>query len=343
MTLYVDIEKRLGAFFLKTKFEIENEVLALLGASGCGKSMTLKCIAGIEKPDKGKIILNGRSLFDSEKKINLPPQQRKVGYLFQQYALFPNMSVEANIGCGVKDKKQQKEKVASYMEAMNLTGLEKLKPHQLSGGQQQRVALARILINEPELLLLDEPFSALDAHLRYQLEREIHTMIQKLNKNVVIVSHDRDEAYRLCDHICIMKEGSIEVSGPKQKVFAQPKTKTSAILTGCRNIAKLEQINNQYVVKEWGVSLNLPGMHEGIKYIGIHAHHLQIVDEACEHSILCDVVEIIENPFSYTLLLQPQSTINKIYVEIEKDKWEHKQIKTCYVNVPMEFILLLEE
>ena len=111
MALSVNIEKKIGDFYLKIHFEAENEVMSLLGASGCGKSMTLKCIAGIEKPDKGKIILNGQTLFDSEKRINLPPQKRKVGYLFQQYALFPNMTVEQNIACGVRNKKKRESDV----------------------------------------------------------------------------------------------------------------------------------------------------------------------------------------------------------------------------------------
>ena len=344
MSLYVDIEKRLGNFFLKTKFEMQDEVFALLGASGCGKSMTLKCIAGIEKPDKGTIILNGITLFDSDKKINLPPQKRNVGYLFQQYALFPNMSVEANIGCGVKDKKRKKEIVASYIKAMNLQGLEKLKPHQLSGGQQQRVALARILVNEPELLLLDEPFSALDTHLRSQLERDLYTMIHQLNKNVIIVSHDCKETYRLCDTICIMEDGQLIESGYKQNIFEHPKTRTSASLIGCQNISKIEKINDQqYNAKDWGISLTIPHMKEEILYVGMHAHHFQIVDKQCINSVLCHVVESIENPFSYTLLLQPQAlSTQKIYVEIAKTKWQNHHTE-CYLYVPTEAILCLEE
>ncbi len=164
MSLSVDIEKKLGAFHLRSKFEVPDETMALLGASGCGKSMTLKCIAGIVTPDRGRIVLGDRVLFDSEKKINLPPQQRKVGYLFQQYALFPNMSVEQNILCGIRsgDKAEKRCVLAEKIRMFRLEGLEKKHPAQLSGGQQQRVALARILCSEPEAILLDEPFSALD-------------------------------------------------------------------------------------------------------------------------------------------------------------------------------------
>ena len=155
MSLYVDIEKRLGVFRLQSKFEVADETLALLGASGCGKSVTLKCIAGIMTPDRGRIVLNGRVLFDSEKKIALTPQQRRVGYLFQQYALFPNMTVEQNILCGIRagSRSEKRSLAAEKLRMFRLEGLEKKYPAQLSGGQQQRVALARILCSEPQAIL----------------------------------------------------------------------------------------------------------------------------------------------------------------------------------------------
>ena len=177
MSLSVDIEKKLGAFHLRSQFEAPDETMALLGASGCGKSMTLKCIAGIVTPDRGRIVLGGRVLFDSEKKINLPPQQRRVGYLFQQYALFPNMSVEQNILCGIRsgDKAEKRRVLAEKIRMFRLEGLEKKHPAQLSGGQQQRVALARILCSEPEAILLDEPFSAIRAASARRASRAART------------------------------------------------------------------------------------------------------------------------------------------------------------------------
>ncbi|NLC72398.1 MAG: ATP-binding cassette domain-containing protein, partial [Ruminococcaceae bacterium] len=262
--LFVDIEKRLGNFRLQVKFEAGNEVLALLGASGSGKSMTLKCIAGIEKPDKGKITLDGRVLFDSENHINLSPQKRRVGYLFQQYALFPNMTVEENIAAGVRNKREAPETVREAISAMHLDGTEKRRPHQLSGGQQQRVALARILVNEPDVLLLDEPFSALDSHLRFQLEQELKSVIRQFGKTVLLVSHNRDEVFRLTDSIALMSEGKIETIGDKNYVFANPKTKNGAILTGCKNISAIEKLgDNRVFAKDWGIELCLdtdPGL-----------------------------------------------------------------------------------
>ena len=184
MSLKVNIRKRLGNFNLDVAFETERGVFAILGASGCGKSMTLKCIAGIETPDEGRIELNGRVLYDSAKKINLTPQKRRVGYMFQDYALFPNMTVEQNIKAGM-GKHPEEEKVRSYINRFRLEGMEKHYPAQLSGGQKQRVAMARMIASEPDILLLDEPFSALDSYLKWELEQEMRDMLAEVQKPVL--------------------------------------------------------------------------------------------------------------------------------------------------------------
>ena len=195
MSLHVDVRKALGSFTLDVSFTAENGITSLLGASGCGKSMTLKCIAGIEKPDEGRIELDGRVLFDSEAGINLPPQKRRVGYLFQNYALFPNMTVRQNILCGLnreKDRAAKEQRLRDMLQMMQLEGLEERKPAQLSGGQQQRVALARILVNDPQILLLDEPFSALDSNLRDSLKVELRDLLKRFGREVLMVTHDRN-------------------------------------------------------------------------------------------------------------------------------------------------------
>lgn len=229
MALFVDIQKRLGNFDLDLKFEMQDEVLAFIGASGSGKSMTLKCIAGIEKPDRGRIVLDDRVLFDSEKHINLKPQKRGVGYLFQQYALFPNMTVYQNIGCGLNGAakrsgkgyaKDEKEKmIADIIDMMHLNGLEGKKAMQISGGEQQRVALARILVNHPDALLLDEPFSALDASLRKNLVRETYNLMKDYGKSVIFVTHDQKEAFRLSESVALIERGKITRSGSKDEIF----------------------------------------------------------------------------------------------------------------------------
>ena len=345
MALSVDIEKKIGNFYLKVKFDASNEVLALLGASGCGKSMTLKCIAGIEKPDKGRIVLDGVTLFDSQKKINVSPQKRKVGYLFQQYALFPDMTVEENIACGVREKNRKKEITSNMIDAMNLRGMEKKKPYQLSGGQQQRVALARILVNEPEVLLLDEPFSALDSHLKFQLEREVQKIIKKFGKTVVLVSHDRDEVFRLTDSIGIMKDGYLETIGSKRNVFENPETKNGAILTGCKNISTIQRLgNNTVYAEDWGIELEILGIRNDVKAIGIRLHDLKVAEWDDSNTVLCDVLEIIENPFSYTVMLKSKNSENGQFgMEMDKKEWNQYKGKTLNVVFSSESLLLLKE
>ena len=344
MSLTVDIEKTLGDFRLRVAFTAENGLLSLLGASGCGKSMTLKCIAGIERPDAGRIVLNGETLFDSEKRIDLPPQKRRVGYLFQQYALFPNMTVQQNIRCGVREKQGADALVADIIGKMHLEGLEKLRPRQLSGGQQQRVALARILVNAPEVLLLDEPFSALDAHLRFRLEREMLETVRRFGKPVLMVTHDRDEAFRLSDSIAVMRAGALEAIGPKHAVFADPKTRAGAVLTGCKNVSPLQKLDERHVLAlDWGMPLVLDRDVGDAKYIGIRMH--DVLPGEGENAFRCRLAEEIENPFSYTLMLRNADAPDALPVGWETDKaaWRALRAEALTIRLPKESLLLLRE
>lgn len=346
MSIYVDIEKKIGSFHLNINFESENETLALLGASGCGKSMTLKCIAGIEKPDKGKIILDGITLFDSERNINLSPQERHVGLMFQNYALFPNMTVLQNICAGAKREKDCNKRQAAIQNVLSSFDLEELTsryPYQLSSGQQQRVALARILVSAPKIILLDEPFSALDSHLRFQLEQSVRDVIRTFGKSVILVSHDRDEVFRMADKIAVINNGKIEVCGDKKTVFNEPKTKASAILTGCKNISAIKKLNkNRVYAIDWGMELSVSSDFENATFIGIRMHNLHATDG--KNSILCHVVEEIENPFSYTIMLRPADRNDTVPVGFETDKatWQSLRQETISICLPQEFLIPLE-
>ncbi len=278
MSLSVHIKKKLGNFQLAVDFEHEKGITGLLGASGCGKSMTLKCIAGIEKPDEGRIVLNGRVLFDSEQRICLKPQQRNVGYLFQNYALFPNMTVEQNILCGLsreKNKQVRFEKMEDMLKVMDLLPYRRQFPQQLSGGQQQRTALARMLVSEPELLLLDEPFSALDSYLREQLQTQVRRILEDFGKDVLLVSHSRDEVYYLCGQVAIVHEGRILNMGATKQVFADPQSRVAATLTGCKNIASAEKTGEYEVfVPDWGIHLKTKvPVRDDICAVGLRAHY----------------------------------------------------------------------
>lgn len=345
MAVSVEIEKRLGSFHLNIAFEAGDETLSLLGASGCGKSVTLKCIAGIEKPDRGRIVVDGVVLFDSEKGINLPPKDRRVGMIFQNYALFPNMNVLQNITAGAKREKDRQKRldiVDRIIDSFGLSDLLSHYPHQLSGGQQQRVALARTFVSDPQILLMDEPFSALDSHLRFRLEREMRSVIKEFGKSVILVSHDRDEVYRMSDSIAVMNEGKIEAFGEKHDVFSAPKTKVSAILTGCKNISACKKLSeNKIYATEWGVELNINGSLNEAACIGIRMHDIRHGEGV--NSVRCRVVEVVENPFSYTIMLCPAGKENTVPIGWETDKttWNTLRGDEITINLPPEKLLPL--
>ena len=257
MSLIVDIEKKLDNFTLRSQFETPDGIMALLGASGCGKSVTLKCIAGIMTPDRGRILLDGETLFDSEKKIDLTPQQRRVGYLFQQYALFPNMTVTQNIICGIRQGKREEKKAqaAEAIRRFRLEGLEKKYPAQLSGGQQQRVALARILVSEPRAILLDEPFSALDSFLKWNLELELSDLLSEFTGPILWVSHDLRECYRNCSAVCVIENGVSGAVTDMETLLHHPGTRGAAQLVGCRNFLPGHSTAEGVVVSGWNMTL----------------------------------------------------------------------------------------
>lgn len=277
MSLKVDIRKDFGDFRLNAAFEAEDGITALLGASGSGKSLTLKCIAGIVKPDEGRIELDGRVLFDSTAHINLPPQKRKVGYLFQNGALFPDMTVRKNILCGLhreRNPRTRENRLNEIIKMMRLHGLEDHLPSQLSGGQAQRTALARILVNDPELLLLDEPFSALDGYLRDSLKIELRDMLCAFGKEVIMVTHSRDEAYNMSGKIGVMSGGRILAAKPTKELFEDPETVEAAKLTGCKNIVSAHRVSDfEVYVPAWKIGLRTAKrVRDDLAAIGIRAH-----------------------------------------------------------------------
>ena len=209
MALQAKIKKKFSGFTLDVEFETKEGCMGILGASGCGKSMTLKCIAGIEKPDSGRIVLNGRVLFDSEKKINLPVQKRNVGYLFQNYALFPTMTVEQNLMVVMEGKKEEKRaKIKEQLERFELSGLEKRYPSQLSGGQQQRVGVARALVVDPEIIFADEPTGNLDSNTSREVMELMQQVVHEKQQTLVMVTHDNHLA-SFADRIFHIIDGKI--------------------------------------------------------------------------------------------------------------------------------------
>lgn len=356
MSLQADIKKRFSGFTLEVSLRTESGVLGILGASGSGKSMTLKCIAGIETPDEGRIVLNDRVLFDSEKKINLTPQKRNVGYLFQNYALFPNMTVEANIAAGLKCPEREKQEIVREMiRLFRMEGLEKRYPSQLSGGQQQRTALARILAYEPDVIMLDEPFSALDFYLKEQLQLQVKEVLKNYSGDALLVTHSRDEVYRFCENSLILDRGSVVSRGKTGEIFKKPANVTAARLTGCKNILPVRRVDEHHVfLPDWGVTLTVADpVGENIRFIGIRERDL-FQTEAGENCLPCRWTETLDQPSKRSLLLAPAETAAHSFEEapvlwwkVDKRSGQADSIYTAgdrlTVAVRPGDILLLEE
>ena len=352
MSVYVDIKKKLGDFTLDVRLETGDDTLALLGASGCGKSMTLKCIAGIETPDEGIIRVGGRTLFDSRRKINLPPQKRRVGYLFQNYALFPGMTVRDNIASGIKLRKNERGKIVKdKLKTFFLSGLGDRYPHQLSGGQQQRVALARIFASDPDILMLDEPFSALDSHLRWHLEQEMKSILSDFPGTSLLVSHNRDEVYRICDKIAVMSAGKTEVQDEKWALFHDPRTRAAALLTGCKNISRASRVDAHTVFAEdWRLPLHTEReVPEDVRYVGVRAHILRRPQgqNKTQNVFPLKVFTVIEDTFSFITMLQSEDLPEpqrgaQLRWEQGKENWiPFNTGDTISLSLPPEHILML--
>ena len=299
--LYADIHKKIGEFDLNVVIESDASRIGILGESGSGKSMTLKSIAGIETVDVGHIEAGGRVLYDSTLKIDLKPQRRNVGYMFQNYALFPTMSVLKNVMAGLgRPTEENRDKAMDILRRFRMDGFDSKLPGELSGGQQQRVALARIMVTEPSLILLDEPFSALDSYLRDRMQVEMLEMLEDYTGQAVMVSHSRDELYRFSEELFIISDGSIIRHGETKSVFREPESNVAARLTGCRNFSAAVQIDNHNIeAVDWGITLRLDReLPAGIRSIGCIEHCFKPVwGERQENCIKCDILRIDDLPF----------------------------------------------
>ncbi|HYE91264.1 MAG TPA: ATP-binding cassette domain-containing protein [Terriglobales bacterium] len=236
--LQVAISKKLPGFELDVRWTAGDGVAVLFGPSGAGKSLTLACLAGLVRPDAGRIVLDDRVLFDGAAGVNLPPQRRRVGYVFQGYALFPHLSVAENVGFGLRGRPraERARRAAEVIERLGLGGLEARRPAELSGGQRQRVALGRALAIDPALLLLDEPLSALDLPLRRALRDELRATLAELRTAAVVVTHDFTEAYRLGDRIVVYEDGRVVQAAPRSELLWQPASEAVARIMAIPNV-----------------------------------------------------------------------------------------------------------
>jgi molybdate transport system ATP-binding protein len=236
--LEVALSLRVPGFDLDVGWSAGNGVAVLFGPSGAGKTLTLQCLAGLITPDAGRIAVDGRVLFDRAAGTNVPAQARRIGYVFQGYALFPHLTVAQNVGFGLRDRPraERARRVAAVVERLGLAGLDHRYPRELSGGQRQRVALGRALAIEPALLLLDEPLSALDAPRRRALRDELRALLGEVGTAAVVVTHDFTEAYRLADHIVVYDAGRVVQAAPRAELLWQPASESVARIMGIPNV-----------------------------------------------------------------------------------------------------------
>ena len=344
MALSLNIKKKYNDFLLDISFESSSNRIGILGASGCGKSLTLKAIAGLIKPDSGKIVFDNRLLFDADGRICIKPQDRHIGYLFQEYALFPNMTVEENISVAFKglERKDSPGHIKTTLKKFGLWEIRDHYPHELSGGQKQRTALARMMASDPGLLLLDEPFSALDTFLREGMRLELIKLLNMYNKTVILVSHDRDEIYQMCNYLVIMEKGRVIDHGRTDELFIRPKTPVGARLTGCKNISRIQRLSDHRIrAIEWnGLELVTDEkVPEYITHAGIRAHDFIPGDKGI-NVVPTGQAMISRLPFEWYVTME-----NGLWWKLprELDMMYKSNMVPQYVSVPPEKIILLKE
>lgn len=349
MAIEVRIHREFDDFKLDVQFRSESRRIGILGASGCGKSLTLKSIAGIERPETGKIESAGKVFFDSAKKIWMPPQERNVGYLFQNYALFPTITVEKNIGIALRcGKKEKEKKVRDMIDRFSLQGLEKKLPGQLSGGQQQRTALARIMIYEPDMILLDEPFSALDSYLKEQTQRECLELLQDYPGTVILVSHSRDEIYRFSEEVLVMDGGKAVIQKTVKELFEHPQKVAAAKLTGCKNIEEIVWKDGKHLyVPGWDMVIPAGMGNVGdAQAIGIRAHEFTTERTESDGELVFPVYkpEVKEDLFEYHVqFFTSERAKTPVVWKVSKKLWDvgEKGVPK-WLHLKREHILFLE-
>jgi molybdate transport system permease protein len=330
-TLEIDIKRALDNFKLQVAFGSGKGSIGLLGASGSGKSMTLRMIAGVSTPDSGRIVLNSRVLFDSTSKCNLPAASRRIGVVFQDYALFPHLTVAENVGFGLSalPAAERRRRVAKQLESMHISELSNRFPKEISGGQRQRVAIARCMAIEPDALLLDEPFAALDPHLRRQTEEQLRETLSDFNGAVVFVTHDMEEAFRFCTDLLVLDSGQVIARGPKHDLFERPASVAAARLTGCKNIVPARRVAcDRIAVDAWNCQLeSAPEVPEGLTHVGFRSHQVVFQPaEECANTFPCWLVSSSEAPHEMTLYLRlhaiPQpGEPPHLQADVTKDVW----------------------
>jgi molybdate transport system ATP-binding protein len=357
MTVEVDIKKAFGEFTLDVKFEACAETLGFLGASGSGKSLTLRCIAGLERPDKGRIVVGDRVFFDSDSCVNLSPQKRKTALLFQNFMLFPNLTVAENIKAGLPrdtGKQEMRAIVAEQLSRFGLVGFGHRYPQSLSGGQQQRVALARMLAAKPDILMLDEPFSALDAHLKSSLEQDLLELFDEFKGSILYISHDIDEAFRFCDRIAVVDDGKIKQLATASEILGSPSNLATLKVSGVKNITPVhplgESAPTMVEAPEWGMTAEAGMLLDcgkkvpaDVRWLGVRAIYLRSVSEqsGLKNVFKMKVRRTVDSRFERTVILDPGGIVWRLSLNLDSDRKLPNSGDVLTIQIPPEHIYLV--
>lgn len=326
------------------------DVTCIIGPSGSGKSTLLRCLNMLETPSTGEINYHGTDI--TSKNVNVPEYRSKVGMVFQNFNLFNNMTALKNCTVGQvkvlkKSKEEAEKKALYYLEKVGMAPYINAKPKQLSGGQKQRVALARMMASQPEILLLDEPLSALDSFLKWQVEEELQDLLSEIGKTVLFVSHSRDEVYHLCDRICVLEKGHMETIQEKKEFFANPVTQAAARISGCRNIVPAKRLSaHQLEVPDWGICFELEKeIPEDISFVGVRAHYIEVSAdlEPAKNSSIMQMDRLLEQQFESELVLKYNQDTMSLRILMDKEQAEqlaaHEKLR---VTIPEHALLLLK-
>jgi molybdate transport system ATP-binding protein/molybdate transport system permease protein len=341
--LRAEIAAQRGPFSLELRLATGQQRVGILGESGAGKTMTLRAIAGLERTARGRLEVNGRVLMDSERGVSVPARERRAAMVFQQYALFPHRTVGENVAFGLHHlaPAEREERVRGIARRMHLEDLLARLPRQLSGGQQQRVALARALVTDPDILLLDEPLSALDFHLRGLVEKELLDSLAQFRGATLYVSHSLEEVYRLCDEILVLSRGRVLACGPREEIFLHPPSREVARLTGCKNISRASARGGGMVeAQDWGLQMRVAQPFSEARHVAIRANHIAFADQPGGENVFpCSLVESTETPFRRTVYLRLEAAPGEgwqLQAEVLKDRWEELKVRPAPWNVRLD-------
>lgn len=347
MKLRVDIVKNMGPFRLDAQLETENGTLALLGTPGSGKSVVLRCIAGLMTPDEGRILLDGEPLYDSARHINLPPQQRGVGMLVRDYALFPHWTVRQNVAAAVESRNDRDRIAEETLWNFHLMELADRKPRHLSLAERQRTALARLSASRPSVLLLDNPLADLEGPIKAELELGLSDFLSAFRGPAVWSSHDRGEAYRNCAYVCVMENGLSQPTISAERLLNRPETEGAARLAGYENIVSAVARHNAVYLPSWGVTLRssspIPPL---LRRVGFRANQLRLSEPALTNAFAATVERVIEDVSATVLLLRPDGSSEDaplLRMELDPTEWRSaSDQRHVTVTVAAQDVLLLK-